>query len=419
MSDEDRYYLGSQEIPLAEERPKADFLQRLRQYLDVRNVAFLIGNGASIPLGAPTIGDVRSLIPELTKAQYALADEAERADALAVLNTLLPDGSPKLGVEPLLGTVYHLQGDLETLPKNTTIQINGTSITKKSLHHLERALKKWLFTRCHDLSVTTPMDKLADHCELFRRLLLRSPTLPRIKLFTTNYDLLIERALDDLGIAYFDGFVGTVRRSLRNESYRYDLYFPGDTTEGKVRRVDRVLHLYKVHGSLNWRRNADGYRLDVVIDHGVPEEEEFGEVMVYPSPFKLTEMHGYPYSEMFRYLSAQINQPQSVLFTVGYSFADDHINRIIYQALSIPSFSLVIVLPTFPVPADPMKPGSEHEVWRLINKVNSKRILVLTGGAGTMRDFANAWMPDIREMDITAKVKEEADHAIAPPTATE
>ena len=286
-----------------------------------------------------------------------------------------------------------------------------------------------LFRSCYDLSMSTSMDKLADHCELFRRLLLRSPTLPRVKLFTTNYDLVIERALDDLGVAYFDGFVGTVRRSLRNESYRYDLYFPGDTTEGKVRRVDRVLHLYKVHGSLNWRRNSGGYRLDVVIDHGVPNEKEFGEVMVYPSPFKLTEMHGYPYSEMLRNLSAQINQPQSVLFTVGYSFGDYHINRIFYQSLSIPSFSLVIVLPTFPVPADPTNPGPEHEIWRLINKVNSRRILVLTGGtwevgkgftggAGTMKDFANSWMPDIKEMDITAKVKEEADRASIPPAGT-
>ncbi len=224
-------------------------------------------------------------------------------------------------------------------------------------------------------------------------------------------------------MAYFDGFMGTVRRSMRTESYSYDLYFPGEMTEGKVRRVDRVVHLYKVHGSLNWRRNSEGYRLDVVVDHSVPAEQEYGEVMVYPSPLKLTEMHGYPYSEMFRHFAAQLSQPQSVLFTIGYSFSDDHINRLIYQALAVPSFSLVVVTPCVAEPSDPTNPRPGHEVWRLIHKVNSKRIVVLTGGkmdatkgyvrgAGTMHDFAQDWMPDIKEMAIWSKVKEEANRAI-------
>ena len=52
---------------------------------------------------------------------------------------------------------------------------------------------------------------------------------------------------------------------------------------------------------------------------------------------------GFPYSEMFRRLANTIQQPQSVLITYGYSFGDAHINRIIFEALTIPSFQLLLV----------------------------------------------------------------------------
>ena len=33
----------------------------------------------------------------------------------------------------------------------------------------------------------------------------------------------------------------------------------------------------------------------------------------------------------------------NVLMTVGYSFSDEHINNLIYQALTIPTFRLIII----------------------------------------------------------------------------
>jgi hypothetical protein len=177
-----------------------------------------------------------------------------------------------------------------------------------------------------------------------------------------------------------------------------------------------------MHGSLNWRRRANA-ALDVAISHTTPDDLEFGDVMIYPSPLKATETNGYPYSEMFRHFSAQIHQPQSALVTVGYSFLDDHINRLIYQALSIPSFVLIAVLPTFAEPAADSTPDSRHEVWRLIHRVNSKRVLVITGGesdesgmyvkgAGTLQDFSTVWMPDITELAVEAQAREETRRAI-------
>ena len=147
-----------------------------------------------------------------------------------------------------------------------------------------------------------------------------------------------------------------------------------------------------------------------------PTETEYGDVMIYPSPLKVTEMNGYPYSEMFRHFSSHIHQPQSVLVTIGYSFQDSHINRLIYQALSIPSFVLIIVTPSVLSPEPGKTAGIQHEIWRL-KELESKRILIVTGsekdgsasyihGAGTIRDSALS-VARITELNVEASAREE------------
>lgn len=416
----DEYYVADAPFALETDEEKTKLITRLRQYLELRNITILIGNGCSIPLGSPVIHDASKIKPELDQEPFRLSDDQAHAQARALLDCFVPAGKV-LGVEPLLTLLSNIRATAEISGLQQTI--GTTAIASEDAAALETLLKKWLYRRCKALN-DVPDEQLRHHEELMRRILLRPTTLPRCKVFTTNYDLLLERALDNLGVLYFDGFLGTLDRTLRTESYHYDLYYPGETTEGRVSRVDRVLHLYKMHGSINWRRRSTA-SLDVSIRHTVPEDSEYGDVMIYPSPLKLAEMNGYPYSEMFRHFSSHINQPQSVLFSIGYSFQDAHINRLIYQALSIPSFVLIIVVPGISAPTDGENPSPAQEVWRLINTVKSKRILVITGGqkdasgqyvsgAGTLQDFSSLWMPDIRELTVEANARDEARSALAP-----
>jgi hypothetical protein len=417
---QDTYSIAGRSQALAEEEDKERLIQRLRQYLELRNLTLLIGNGCSIPLGAPLIHDVANLLPELKKAPYRLSEDTQQGEAVALLEFILAKKSP-IGVEAVLTLLANIQANEELI--GVPAMLEGITVPAGEAISLERLLKKWLFQRCSALT-QAKSSELQFHEELLRRILLRSTTLPRAKIFTTNYDLLIERALDNLGVLYFDGFLGTIDRTLRTESYHYDLYFPGETTEGRVSRVDRVLHFYKLHGSINWRRRHTSGADDVVISHTTPEDQEFGDVMIYPSPLKVTEMNGYPYSEMFRHFSAHLRQPQSALITIGYRFQDEHINRLIYQALSIPSFVLIIVIPSVPTPTDGEFTGPEHEIWRL-SQLGSKRILVLSGGtrdgsgkyiggAGTLQGFATTWLPDIDELSLEAQIREETRRALQP-----
>jgi hypothetical protein len=69
----------------------------------------------------------------------------------------------------------------------------------------------------------------------------------------------------------------------------------------------------------------------------------YNSVLVYPNPAKDIETLSYPYAELFRDFAASVCRPNAVLVTFGYGFGDDHINRIIRDALTIPSTHLVII----------------------------------------------------------------------------
>jgi SIR2-like protein len=247
-----QYYVGEEPHDLDSDESKNSLIQRLRQYLELRNLTVLIGNGCSIPLGAPVIHDTNRIKNELDNEPFCLLDNDAQDRARKLLDVLVPD-TRVIGVEPLLSVLSGFRANAEIL--NMPQSVGGVAVSADDAAALERLLKKWIYGRCRALNDVTD-EGLRHHEELMRRILLRSTTLPRCKVFTTNYDLILERALDNLGVLYFDGFLGTLDRTLRTESYHYDLYYPGETTEGRVSRVDRVLHLYKMHGSINWRRRT-------------------------------------------------------------------------------------------------------------------------------------------------------------------
>lgn len=101
----DRYYIGSEEILLTDEASNEKLVQRLRQYLGLRHVSFLIGNGASLPLGSPAINSVRAIEPELKKSPYSLESKDDQKLAMSLLDILLPKPTDTLGVESLLALV--------------------------------------------------------------------------------------------------------------------------------------------------------------------------------------------------------------------------------------------------------------------------------------------------------------------------
>jgi hypothetical protein len=137
-----------------------------------------------------------------------------------------------------------------------------------------------------------------------------------VEIFTTNYDLLLEQALEEQRVPYFDGFVGSDSAFLDLESMAQD-DLPA-----------RWARLWKIHGSINWwmttkkkiRRSRD--------------KVEGEQLLIYPSHLKYDQSRQMPYYAMLDRLREFLRSDQCVLLTCGYSFADEHINAYIAQGLS-------------------------------------------------------------------------------------
>lgn len=138
-----------------------------------------------------------------------------------------------------------------------------------------------------------------------------------IEVFTTNYDLLIEQALEDLRIPFFDGFVGSRSPFFDPYSVDFDLL------------PTRWARVWKIHGSINWRREYS--EKTSRIWRTVSDEGE--EVIIHPSHLKYDQSRRMPYLALIDHLRKFLGTASSVLVIVGYSFRDQHLNDVIIQAL--------------------------------------------------------------------------------------
>ena len=139
-----------------------------------------------------------------------------------------------------------------------------------------------------------------------------------VEIFTTNYDLLVEQALEQKRVPFFDGFIGSVAPFF--DPYAIDEEaFPS-----------RWAGLWKLHGSINWKYD-EGERAVVRGDMDKIAEKE--RRLIHPSHLKYSESRRMPYLAMLDKLKAFLNRPSCLLITSGYSFADEHINEVIRQGL--------------------------------------------------------------------------------------
>lgn len=349
---------------------------RLRKYLELENVSILTGAGTSFHLGSPIIRKIpENLKIELKNQIENYFTDIEKPSYEDLFNCLQADKFLKIqkgeNYETIQNCIYEMQ--------------------------------KWLFKEC-DTNKTKIIDDKDEHLkenryyyhELFLKKLLQRPNnLKRVNLFTTNYDLAFDYALDNLGIHYIDGFSGVHNRCFRPEVYDYDIYYPGQSVSGKVHRAEKVLRYYKLHGSLSWISEKESvsnpYGIKEITNNNF-EMDVSQQLMIYPCVSKKTFTLDLPYSELFRHFSQAIIQPQSVLITLGYSFYDEHINDIIYQALTLPSFTLIIV--------NYAKKKGQNEYIERLKKLDDHRIIFFDEDnetTSTFTGFVKNVMPDFYE----------------------
>lgn len=301
--------------------------ERIKDTIQDCNINFLIGSGLSSPYLKP-LGNVETL---LTKLEDQTVGDGERKVIRASIYK-------KFFEEAILKNPKILEPDADV------------NAVLKPYHDFLKSVNSILLRR-----KSTILSK-------------------EVNLFTTNFDIFLEKALEDVALEYNDGFNGrflpqfnltNFKKSRFKKSLHYD----------NISEIP-VFNLLKLHGSLSWelvnRSGADEivfscdlknlidikgkvpdakHLIDVQADSTIeslvsaatgktldPSVKTFMEAyeklpIVNPNKDKFRHtLLNQTYYEMLRIYSNELEKENTVLFVMGFSFADEHIREITLRA---------------------------------------------------------------------------------------
>lgn len=279
-------------------------------------IAFLLGAGASSAVRVPQADDpasTRSLIPavdDLTSQceseVFALGEKYKISWTQIREQCLASDQTPN--IENILS---RLQMMLGALGSSDTL----TGLTLAELRCLDSCVRRTIATLVTPEEATIP-DQLP-HSHLARWLASAERRHP-VELFTVNYDILIELALERENVPIFDGFVGSYQPFFYADSLRRPELAPGVNWT----------RLWKMHGSVTWCRRVQRGRSRIV--RGSPDSSG---TMIFPSFLKYDESRQQPYSAFMDRFTNFLSLDDALLVVAGFGFGDEHINALIFGAL--------------------------------------------------------------------------------------
>jgi hypothetical protein len=303
--------------------PQVNRNERIKYIIQDCNLNFLVGSGLSSPY-LRTLGDIETLLTEVAEKE-SLGEKARIIRA----------------------SLYKKYFD-------------GAIVKNLNMLEGDEPSKTILATYCSFLTLINSI------------LLKRKSTIlsKEANIFTTNVDVFLERALEDIGVEYNDGFNGRFRplfslsnfkKSRSKRSLHYD-----NTSELPV------FNLLKLHGSLCWKlaeediifstdlahvweirekklspngcvEIQDGTTIDALLglaDNKTADESTDSFLKAYEKlliinptkeKFKQSLMNETHY-EMLRMYSNELERENTVLFVMGFSFADAHIRALTLRA---------------------------------------------------------------------------------------
>ncbi len=296
------------------ERQVDQLLQCLRQ--DKKPLGLLLGAGCPYSIrdasGTPLIPDIKGI----TDVVQEIICKSELAEHWKNIYKQLQDDLKRLpNIEHMLSFVRGLS---DYLGNN---EING--LNKRILNELENKMSDEI-KNCVNKELpnkSTPYHNLAVWIGATDR---SEP----VEIFTTNYDLLMELALEDIRIPFFDGFVGSHQPFFDPYAIENDKLPP------------RWARLWKIHGSINWRSGL----IDGNFKVWRSSADKDGDLVIHPSHLKYEQSRKMPYLAMMDRLKKFLSVSSSALIIIGYSFGDQHLNDVIIQGLQGSPTTIVFAL---------------------------------------------------------------------------
>lgn len=280
---------------------------------------------------------------------------------------------------PAIATLGNIENDVVEMQKN--------GFENRARFHLFRFLKEIFFKS--NLLITSPTDEnivetknnYIKLIELINTILINRKndiTCSTANIFTTNYDLFLEYACENLGLYfhYNDGFrnknkifssaILDVSEFNKTVNYCGQLYGHKTTLPN--------LNIVKLHGSINWGIGEHIFHLNplkiedefesINISTETKETKETKEIkgkqdfteneeitqllsklgIVNPTKKKFEEtVLNQIYYNLLRFFSNELDKENSILFAMGFSFNDEHLKDLVTRVLTTnPTLQLFI-----------------------------------------------------------------------------
>lgn len=316
-------------------------LEILRNFIQSSNINFLYGSGISRPY-LSTLGNIEKWLTKLAE-----------------------DNSKEPYKEVIKASLYKAYCDGVILKNQYFSSIDADFLETKSAY-------ADFFSICNEL-----MNKR--NSQLLSK---------QINLFTTNIDLLAEKTLEKSGIELNDGFRGTLTPTYSESNFQISL--SKSSMQFHKQAEVPMFNLIKVHGAVNWKEQDRAINSDTMLMFDIQQaldkidkdyfvnlykvdgtEKTYDEVktdadeialflpdkaydkffdaynqivMINPTKDKFrTSVLDYHFYELMRIYSNALERENSILFVMGFSFADEHIAKITQRAADTnPTLQIVV-----------------------------------------------------------------------------
>ena len=324
-----------------------EFVEEFRKLIITKQLNFLIGSGCSaesIGLMADFGGNNSKLLDRIKKVSKELIgqamnsslDKAAKKDITSEDSKALNSGQESESIA-ILGssqgsearaTINSGQGRENTATSSSS---QGSEDKEKFANEapkeFEDIVKNNLSTYSNFINAVIDILNLSNSRQ----------TPKSVNIFSTNYDIFIEKAIDDImefkKFVFNDGAKGYFHRVLDSSNYNQVVSYKG-LNNNYISEIPSI-SLIKPHGSVNWTKANNKIIIEprvndnpvVVVPNGMESQETF------------LNNHFY---EMLRVFQLELDKQQSVLIVIGFSFQDEHIKKMVKRALNNPELIVYV-----------------------------------------------------------------------------
>ena len=265
----------------------------------------VLGSGASIPYGLPSMGDLKKKLNEIEIPKELLKSQSR-------WNTM------KGNLE---------NQDIETALSNISDNEDLCKFVKRLVW--KEINSKDIYLRDELLIGNTKLTLTRLYKHLF------NSTHHQISVVTPNYDRLAEYAADIAGCFSFTGFTSGHLCSLKDQPKSLSLRARMEAGH------DKIVKIWKVHGSLDWFTSSDNKTKSLTNACRIPEGLE--PAIIPPSNGKYENSSQEPFRSIMSNADNDLKKAESYL-CIGYGFNDRHIQPKLLERWENKSANPLVIL---------------------------------------------------------------------------